>query len=40
MKINLYVENAGGLGVKKTLKRTNRGQIYMKSNVSTIPPNQ
>ena len=26
MKINLYVENAGGLGVKKTLKRTTRGQ--------------
>ena len=26
MKIILDVENADGLGVKKTLKRTNRGQ--------------
>ena len=40
MKINLVVENADGLGVRKNMKRTNRGKFYIKINVSRIPPNQ
>ena len=40
LKINLDVENAGGLRIRKKLKRTDRGKIYIKFNVSRIPPNQ
>ena len=30
MKINLVVENADGFGVRKHMKRTNRGKILHK----------
>ena len=30
IKINLYVENAGGFGVRKQWKRKNRGQNLHK----------
>ena len=28
MKINLYIENAGGFGVKKTMKREKQGAKF------------
>ena len=39
MKIKLDVENADGLGVKKNNEKGQKeGKIYMKINVSRIPP--
>ena len=39
MKIKLDVENADGLGVKrKSEKGQTGGKIYIKINVSRIPP--
>ena len=40
LKINLDVDNIGGLGLKQQRERTNWGKNSMKIKVSRIQPNQ